>query len=57
MSARLRASSIASRWPFCAFASMTAPMKFEKSATSPMRICGTSSASRSRSAGQRFDGA
>ena len=32
-------------------------MKFEKSATSPIRSVRTSSTSRSRSSGQRFDGA
>ena len=51
------ASAIAS---FCvrkAPASMTAPMKFPKSAGSPIRIAPTSSTSRSRSSGQRFEGA
>ena len=36
---------------------MTAPMKFPKSATSPIRIVATSSTRRSRISGQRFDGA
>jgi hypothetical protein len=57
VSAVRRASSIASRWPASAFSSITAPMKFEKSATSPILIAFTSSASRSRSSGHRFDGA
>ena len=36
---------------------MTAPMKLPKSDGSPTLIVATSSASRSRSAGHRFDGA
>ncbi len=35
---------------------MTAPMKFVKSLTSPMRMEPTCSASRSRTAGHRLDG-
>ena len=51
------ASSIAC---FCVLnepASMTAPMKFRKSATSPILIVATSSTRRSRISGQRLDGA
>ena len=46
-----RASSIASRCPASALPSITAPMKLEKSPTSPIVIEPTSSASRSRSCG------
>ena len=52
-----RASSIAARCVANEVSSITAPMKFEKSATSPTLIVAISSASRSRSAGQRLDGA
>ena len=38
-------------------ASITAPMKFEKSLTSPIVMVPTSSTSRSFSSGQRFEGA
>src|SRR5262249_41788989 len=52
-----RASAIASSWVRNDDESITAPMKLEKSATSPTLIVPTSSARRSRSAGHRFEGA
>ena len=52
-----RACSIASFWRANDFSSITAPMKLEKSLTSPILIVPTSSTSRSRSSGQRFAGA
>ena len=57
LSAFAFASSIASAWVANDELSMTAPMKLLKSATSPILIVATSSCSRSRSSGQRFDGA
>ena len=51
-----RASAIASAWVLYALASMTAPMKFSKSAGSPIRIVLTSSTSFSFTSGHRFDG-
>ena len=51
------AYSIASRWRAKDLPSITAPMKFEKSLTSPIVIVPTSSTSRSFSSGQRFEGA
>ncbi len=51
-----RASAIASCCVVNELSSMTAPMKFVKSATSPIFSSSTCAASRSRSSGQRFDG-
>ena len=57
MSGWARASAIAAACVANELPSITAPMKFVKSATSPVRIVLASAASRSRSSGQRFAGA